>query len=607
MEKERTAEAERKVFVFDRPTRDMEEYRRLLDIASRLKPYGVVCVRVGDLAEKSRFDMPVGRSPWHEYGAAIPTLHRVFPHPKIEPYVPAEWVKKNRELLDRKAEIIEEYDMYAFYQGSDPFFLPGAFFRAYPHLRGPRVDHPRRSRRPEFTYCIDIEEGRELLRWMVEALKKAVPRLRVYQFNTNDVGSGLCWSNYLYTGENGPRRCQLRSMGDRLRDLFEAIHRGAVDGGGDVDVHFTHNLHRHEYDQVAPLLPPRTYVNANFRSCPEIVRTGHAATDPAMGVVDPYAVISAAERFRAPEVHTCFFDFRCGHGRAGDLLDTVESVVEIFEDCLKDPTDGLLSRLEKLKKLSARWAGEEEADRLMESFFSLNREVFPATRKYSPLSEGVSVRHITRPLVVKPDLLTEEEESYFLPHVFNVSEREARMDYVDVHGGRLNTDACKGDWFWDASLQAALSALKNTAGILEKAAENAPGEAFLRRMALGLRLYASFVLSSNNFFYGQVFRDRHAEELAAEEPFTPPKERSLMGAGDYTQWYEVATDELNNAEELLKLLKGGGEKLVVRAARPEDEDTFLLGPDLIGAIEKKIEIMLRRWDDVGRYVLSPSR
>ena len=128
MEKGDKAEAE-KVFVFNRPTRDLDEYQKLLEIASRLTPYAKVCVGVGDLAEKSWHDVPPFRSPWHEYGSYIPTLHKVFPHPKIEPFMPADSVKKNQNLMKSKAEMLEKAGLEGFFRGSDPFFLPLPFFR----------------------------------------------------------------------------------------------------------------------------------------------------------------------------------------------------------------------------------------------------------------------------------------------------------------------------------------------------------------------------------------------------------------------------------------------------------------------------------------------
>ena len=115
--------------------------------------------------------------------------------------MPADSVRKNQKLMKSKVEMLEKTGLEGFYRGSDPFFLPLPFFRKYPELRGPRVDHHRRSTQAEFTYCIDHPEGREMLEWMMGELKKNVPMLGVYQFNTNDVGSGLCWSDYLYTGK----------------------------------------------------------------------------------------------------------------------------------------------------------------------------------------------------------------------------------------------------------------------------------------------------------------------------------------------------------------------------------------------------------------------
>ena len=133
-------EKKEKVFVIHAPIRDLAEFRKLAEQAARLKPYGKVEINISTLADKGFHDIPEGGSPWHEYASNNPTPYKFFPDPKIAPFIPAEFVKKNRQLLLDKAEILREYGLGAAFWCYEPNFLPEEFFEVYPHMRGPRVD-----------------------------------------------------------------------------------------------------------------------------------------------------------------------------------------------------------------------------------------------------------------------------------------------------------------------------------------------------------------------------------------------------------------------------------------------------------------------------------
>lgn len=590
-----------KLIIFRRSVHDLRDYRDFAKVAARLKPWGKVCVEISDLAEKSWCDLPEVRSPWHEYATYLTSIHKFFPHPKIAEHLPMDWVAKNRELLMGKAEILSEFDLGAFYFGCDPFFLPYSFYAEHPHLRGPRVDHPRRSNRAEFSYCCDQPEGLELLETMIGELKRNVPHLASYQFLTNDSGGGFCWSDYLYSGRNGPRHCQLRNAGERIRDVLQAVHNGAIKNGGDIDVHIKGNLTQYEHDMVLPIAPENTYLAANFRGDPKSMSVGNVGVYPARGLMDPLALINGIQRFQNENIRTCFIRLDTGYNRGPELVSTIDKLVDVVEDCLREPTSTLFSRLERLRKLASAWGGPENADKVMEAFYSMN-ESMGGTRKHSAFFEGVSTRHINRPMVVKPDLLSPEEESYFLPHIFNNSDEEARQDYVDIHGGRKDT-AFQGDWFWDGGFRGALNSLIATANKLESI-DDAPESEWFKQVGTSLRIYASVVRSCNNFFFAQVFRDRYKEALAGE-PIDQRKVR-VKASDNFAQWYEISQDELHNTEELIRLLENGGSEILVTSNTRKEEDTFVLGPDIVDHLKKKVKVMLDHWLDVQNYVESPN-
>jgi hypothetical protein len=323
---------------------------------------------------------------------------------------------------------------------------------------------------------------------------------------------------------------------------------------------------------------------------------------PVLGLVDPLAIFQALERLDDPGVRTVVINTAPWYSRAQEPLETVEKMVDLVEAAYADPAHGLVPRFNKVRRISVQWGGEKNADRVFEAFYRLN-EAFrlkqTAAPQFSNLYAGISMRMLTRPLVIRPGDLAPEDESYFLPYVFNVSREEARQDYIDLHGGRMSGPASWEDPLLRQSLSTALEA----AQLLESAAD-APEKAWLKQMATGLRMWSSEVRSINNFYFAQLIRDRHAKELSGP-PLRPPKISTFTGDPDYLLWNAIQRAEYDNTAELLALLRNGGLEMIARAKRAPDEDTFVLGPDLAAALENKRRIMRQHWLDVQQYLTSP--
>ncbi len=56
-----------KVFVINHRIADIAEFRKLVSLAERLKPYGKVQINIGTLAGKGFYEMPEERRSWHDY------------------------------------------------------------------------------------------------------------------------------------------------------------------------------------------------------------------------------------------------------------------------------------------------------------------------------------------------------------------------------------------------------------------------------------------------------------------------------------------------------------------------------------------------------------
>ena len=488
------AAAER-VIIFTNSSRDLDEFRAFAKTASRMKRYGAVQIDIGVLAGKAVFELPPGGDEWHQYAAFNANLSKFFPHPKIAPFRPPEWVDKNRRLLLAKAAVLREYGLGAALSSNDTHYLPEAFFERYPQLRGPRVDHPRRSRREEFSFCVDLPETLEMIGWMTAEAKRNIPELETILVHTNDSGTGLCWADMQYSGANGPAHCRSRGTGLRVHDMVEAMHRGAVQGGGDVDIRIGGAFSAQELDDIARRLPARTFLSGRD----PLVIGGHGSSDrdpsamgvstmvlqtyPVLGLINPLGVLADMEKFSEPQIRTLVLGTSLPwYYRADERPDTVERLLEIVETAIGSPGQGLIERFRKLRQLSARWGGEENAGRIAEAFSLVNEaaEASSQAGRYTTLYAGVSTRHINRPLLIKPEVLSPAEESYFLPFIFNISETEARSDYIDVHGGRIAFPAN------DPAYQRFVSTALRAATIFEQI-RNAPQQAWLAQTARSLR------------------------------------------------------------------------------------------------------------------------
>jgi len=602
-----------KTFVFHNSIRDLNEFRTYAQIAARLKRYGNVQVDLGVLAERNPVHTVSVRSPWHQYGAYMATEWAFFPPPKLAPYLPAEWVARNRELLLAKVAILKELKLDAVFSGTNTQMLPESFFRQYPHLRGPRVDNPIRSGQAAFSWCVDQPETLEMIEWMTAELKRNAPMVQAIEAWNNDSGSGICWLRALYPGPNGPDFCRGRDPGERVRGLLEAMDRGARKGGGPVRIVEAGNFPTEDVARIQPLLPSYASLRLGGTSPATeesriVVKSRVGEAYPVRGIIDVAALLETLERISDPEVrevdiNTC----QSWYFRTDEPISVVERLVDLVEDSLRAPARGLFNREQKAHTLAARWAREQNADRVMEAFNLVQQSfriysrgnfrdvVLPQDYAFTATN-----RLLTRPLVIKPELLTPEEESYFLPYVFSVDEQDARLDYNTAMGERRIAPGMYRSFMYQTVHDSAFEAAQR----FEQAASGAPEAAWFHQLALSLRLWASAVRSTDNFYGAQLIRDRRKEALAA-----PPRiliDRVGKSDPDLLLWNEIQRDELDNTNELLDLLANGGLDLIARARNSKEEETFLYGPNLLDDMRKKVAIMREHWLD-GQHYLAPPR
>jgi hypothetical protein len=218
------------------------------------------------------------------------------------------------------------------------------------------------------------------------------------------------------------------------------------------------------------------------------------------------------------------------------------------------------------------------------------------------------MRHITRPLVAMPEKLSEEEENYFLPHVFNPDLDEARMDYLDWHGGKLTAGNIAEAGADPRLPQASTAAARLSAAGAQLESLGGEGDAAaFRDLGLSLRMYASIVRSIGNFYAMQMVRDRNADRFA-NGPQVHSKVGTATGDPDNLLMQDYMRDELDNTAALIEMLESGGIDLLVTARSAGDtEDTFMLGGDVADQLRRKMTIMRRHWRDSEPYLATPHK
>lgn len=592
------------VFVVNAPVNNLDDFGRIVQHAKALQAYGTVRINISSLADKGFHEIPEGGSSWHEYASSNPTPSKFFPDHLLQPFIPADFVKKNRELLLAKASILRKSGVEGAFLGYEPNFLPGEFFEANPGMLGPRVDHPRRSTQKAFAPAVCVQETRDMYARMMTELLTRVPEITMFGFKTNDAGAGIDWSDWLYSGANGHAACKGFSAGERVKMLLEAYQQGAGTAGKRLFIYLddkNSNYSEAEKRDIEHHIPRHCFFSGGDARKIHTVGSLINTTYPVRGLVDPVAVAKQVLEISKQREATVYLNFRAAYDRGHDNPETVALTIGVIEAALKAAArgGGQATVDEVVAAVAQNWAGTDNADALKRALIAMNEAfIYKSTTapRISSLYWGVTMRLVNRPLVFNPERLGGPEESYFLPYVFNTSTEEARNDYTDLHGGRIDAPPAGVFGFADRAEQ--------VAGALGRLSAGAPQSDFLGSMATGLRIYSRILVSCGNFIRAQEIRDR-TQEIVDGPRTVNSKASSWTGHPDYIRFNEIMRNEYDNALNLINLMESGGEKLLIKAGSPIYEDAFLLGPGFTDQLKTKRKIMWTHWQDIEDYLASP--
>lgn len=575
----------------------------------RAKALGATHVSITD-------DMPIAYWMFEPAGDPYPAwfAHHAgilvaFPPKEMQPFVNQEWAERAAKFFEDRCRVLRQHGLKAYWAANQPEILPEAFFVAYPHLRGPRIDQPNRSRIARFAACVDQPETLRLYREAMQALLKRCPEVEVFHFVTTDAGSGFCWVPGLYPGANGPAHCEHRPMEERVAGFMLNLRDAAREAGREIEVNI---------QQIAPrqwMIPsfPTVVENATLRLLPagfalngregpnggRFARRGGSGVGPfrpVVGIVAPD--FDAARAGGAARREIVAF----GDATVADLN------IRFFEAQRKAQAKNQIEHLQALRTVAVAEAGEARADDLMEIWKAADdvNDGLDAL-DFGPLFRMGHLlgRWITRPMVPFPAELTKAEQASWRPFLFQAKDDEQADNLIDIQAMRMYEGFGARLLFQRViegnapRIQSAMAAATR----LRDAATDEAGKA--KWTILNQRLEAVLLLlhSADNMVKYQAQLDR-VKTLGVKPEPNPPL--GALNAWDRADLLQTARDEIDVAIRLRQLIETAKEPIFTTAATAGEEYAMLLGPDLPGQLKAKIDIMNKRWRDYDRLFTVPN-
>jgi hypothetical protein len=590
-----------KAVIFSCSTADQADFEAF---AKRAKAAGATHITItGDLP-KSYWQYDTPGDPYPAWAITHAGILKVAPPGALKNYLPADFAAESMKILEDRCRILRRLGLKASFSGSEPQMLPEKVFTDHPLWRGPRVDHPNRSRVARFAPAIDSPEILALYREATAELIKRCPEIELMFLMTNDSGTGLSWSGGLYSGRFGNSLYQNRSMDDRLRDYFAALQQGARDGGGSLAVamHMTR-----EADPARVVKKFRQGMAIENLEGPDATpfRTGAGVAStwgfyyPVVGIPQPIKFLrglESAARSSAPRLAISLEPYN------RDLY------FRLYERCWANPSSDEISRLRFLLDLATEEVGAENAQKLLAVWQAIdNAEDIGRLLEiggYICTLGGVHERWLTRPFVPFPLELQPEEKDYYRKFQFQARTEEHAADLADNQASRTY-GGWSAKWFVAKVISRSKGNLNRGRNALADIIPTLSGESAKSYKLLETRLRAMncVLTNANNAVSYQAQLDR-VEELGITPEFRP---KIWTESGwDRQMILRTAREEIDNTAVLMDILKSTSDPVLFLAPTKKEEDIRVLGPDIIEQMQKKINIMNAHWEDYKRIFTTPN-
>jgi hypothetical protein len=537
------------------------------------------------------------------------SLLKIFPAGPVTPFIDPAYVRHAQAVVAARCAVLARHGLRGIWRANEPAVLPEAFFTAHPELRGPRIDHPARSRKTHFAPNVDRAETLAMYRESMQALLKACPQIETFTFVTTDAGSGFDWTPGLYPGANGAADVEGRPIADRVAGFMTNLQQAGRDAGHEVRISITQIEPR---QWMIPTFAPDVLENivrklprglaVNGREGPDgrpfDTGGGGAAGNPfypIIGLAVPsFAPVgkpaSARQQVDLGDTEGMDFNYR--------LLKATQGM----------PMGTIAERAAALRVFAVSEAGEGQADNLMEAWSALG----DVKRYLDVLDFGgmlrfghVLNRWLTRPMVPYPLELTDAEKADYRPFLFQAKGEAQAADLADIQAMRMY-EGWGAKLLFQRDIELATARAQRALTLVDGAAAAAPTpEARARLQLSGKRIQALIYLmrSADDMVGYQAQLDR----MKALDPKPEPDAVLGVQSGwDRTDLMATARREIDTMVALQALLKSTDQPILDLAPTRGDERIMRLGPDVPSQLTHKINTMNARWRDYDRLSTLPN-
>ncbi len=560
--------------------------------ATRAKQSGVTHIRITDSLPWSSWQYDDPADPYPSWVISNPGLLKIAIPEALKRYIPAAHGDRVLGILEARTKVLQRLGLKSAISCFDPSMLPEAVFADHPLWRGPRVDHPARSRHPRWSPSIDHPEVLALYKEAMGILLKRCPGIEVVSITTNDSGVGLDWSSGTYAGKLGNTLYRGRSMEARLDGFFSTLRAAATDAGATLDIAIKWTREpdpRHIAVKVSAGMAIENLEGPNatpFQSAAGFEEFYYSPYHPVIGIPQPRRVLEglvAAARRPAPRLVLNF----------GDRLhrDLYFEVYDRFRAAEQKPRTEL-EQLAFLRAIAVARAGEEKADRLLQ----LWQNVHESTPNLEMLQMGgyitdlgvVQQRWLTRPFVPFPEELKPEEKAHFRKFLFQARTEASAESLADIQAMTWTGWSTK---LFVYKITSPVQRLNRESADLAKAL----GDPVLAKR---FEVFNAFLRTANTAidFQAQLDRARRKPGFADD----PAWESQTRLGWDHQLMMETARGEIDNIAVLIELLGANPGEFLVLAPTKDEEDIRLLGPDIVAQLKKKLQVMNAHWEDYER-------
>jgi hypothetical protein len=583
--------------VYGCPAESISEFE---EFVKQAKGYGATHIQIQ--AEDLPFtwwQMDTPGDPYPAWVITNPGLLKTFIPKLLKKSIPDTDAKKIVAILKSRCAVLRKYGLKAAFHSFEPQMLPEQVFLDHPERRGPRVDHPLRSRVKRYAPSIENPDILALYKESVHLMLEQCPEIEILEFRTNDSGAGISWSNGLYAGPNGNSIYKDVGMEKRLGDFFESLQIAANASGKNLDIHLYNTKESdpgslvkrmHEGEAIDNYEQPG---NKFFKNSVGSLLYYRRAFSPVKGIPWPVTFLEELENSSKKKSSRLFISI-------GDRLNK-NLYFKIIKQFKSTPTTDEISRLQLLKKIAASESGEKLSSTLLDVWLNLNRveQIIRIldTGGTMLILGGIHERWITRPLVPFPAELKQEEKDYYRRFQFQARTEKDADNLIDMQAGR-EFEGWNGRWFVNRIIEMARSNVMKARNNLVQLVEgmNDRKKEEYRLMNKRLEAYILLLNNAGNIVSYQAQLDRIFElknRYKAEEEFKNNIDNSIRSL-----LTETAKGEIDNTNQLIELLKSEKPNEILDLAKTKNEEyQRQLGPDIADQLQKKVNIMKAHQDD----------